>query len=177
MVAALRSPSFADLRGSQLPTGLLVGNVQLESPFGFGVDGHSDACKETQPIYAALVNWNTGTIHPIIELGDCSNGGHKFVNAIVARPTVRVNTGADCLNLRAEPTTTSPTLGCFADGVLLPRQLDGAPPPVPGWLPVLSPDFQTTGWVAEAVRHPLSHLPNPLAQHSAYNVLRGWIYR
>ncbi|MGE3076631.1 MAG: response regulator transcription factor [Dehalococcoidia bacterium] len=150
LLRAFATPSFADLRGNQLPDGVLVGNVQLDEPFGFGLDGGSDACKTSQPIYAALVNWVAGTIHPIFELGDCGEDGHKFVNHISAIATVRVNTPGDCLNLRAESATSSASLGCFADGVLLPKWVEHAPAPVPGWVPVLTPDLRTTGWVSEA---------------------------
>ncbi|MGE0601616.1 MAG: hypothetical protein AB7J35_19530 [Dehalococcoidia bacterium] len=154
LAGVFRTPNFADLRGNQLPDGLLVGNLSLNEPFGFGVDGGSDACKTSQPIYAALVNWVAGTIHPIFELGDCGADGHKFVNHISAIATVRVNTPGDCLNLHAEPSTTSDSLGCFADGVLLPKWVEHAPAPVAGWVPVLTPDLRTTGWVSEAFVSP-----------------------
>lgn len=113
LVAALRTSHFADFRGNQLPDGLLVGNVELASPFGFGVDAGHDACKEGQPVYPSLVNWNTGTVFPIIELGNCEGGRHRFVNYILARSVLRVATGGDCLNVRQEPTTDSQSLGCL----------------------------------------------------------------
>lgn len=148
LAGVFRSMAFAEFVG-QLPSGLLIANVQLAAPFGFGVDGGGDVCKQSQPVYPSLVNWATGTVHPVVELGDCDGGAHKFVNAIVARPVLRVTTPGDCLNLRAEPSTTAPALGCFADGVLLPRWVEGAPAPVSGWLPVFSPGFEQHGWVAE----------------------------
>ena len=148
IAAAFKHNHFGDFRG-QLPSGLLYGNVELAQAFGFGVDGSSAACKQAQHIYPALVDWNAATVHPIAEFQDCAEGGHVFVQAIVARPVVRVNTGADCLNLRSEPSTTSQRLECFPDGVLLPVRTEGSPPTVPGWVAVLSPDLETAGWVAE----------------------------
>lgn len=150
LVTAFSNPLLTDLRGSQLPGGPLVGNVSLGAPVDFGGNGGIDACKVTEPIYAALVDPKSGAVHPITELAGCGQfQRHQFVNAIVARPTVRVNTPDDCLNLRAEPTTTAATLGCFADGVLLPRSTEGAPAAAPGWLQVLTPDRKSSGWVAE----------------------------
>ncbi len=147
LTAALRTTHFADFRGNILPGGLLVGNVELAAPFGFGVDARHDACKDGQPIYPSLVNWNTGTVFPIIELGDCENGRHKFVNYILARSVVRVATGGDCLNVRAEPSASAASLGCFADGVLLSVRVEGVSA-VPGWKAVFAPDMRP-GWVSE----------------------------
>lgn len=145
---AFRHDRFVDIRG-QLPGGLLYGNVELAESFGFIVDGGSAACKDTQPIYPALIDWNTATIHPIIELADCIEGRHVFINAMVARPTVRVSTGPDCLNLRTDPDRSSRILSCIADGVLLPLRLEGSPVATAGWVPVFTPDFSGSGWVSE----------------------------
>ncbi|MCC6388167.1 MAG: hypothetical protein IT302_12390 [Dehalococcoidia bacterium] len=139
---------YLDIDG-QIPSGQLVANVELADTFGFGADAGSAVCKQQQHIYAALINWGTtATVHPISDLGDCPNGRHRFVNAIVARETVRVVTGTDCLNVRATASTTGEIRGCFADGVLLQRRLEGVTP-VAGWVAVLTPSGQD-GWVSEA---------------------------
>jgi hypothetical protein len=147
LAGAFRDDQYADFRG-QLPDGLLYGNVELAETFGFGVDGGSDACKASQHIYPALVNWTTGSIHPIHELGDCVEGRHKFVNAMLSQAVVRVVTGADCLNVRKDPTTLAESLGCYADGVLLMQRFEGVSAQVEGWLPVLTAASEP-GWVAE----------------------------
>ncbi|MFN8508894.1 MAG: hypothetical protein U0547_15195 [Dehalococcoidia bacterium] len=139
---------YLDVDG-QIPSGQLVANVELADTFGFGTEAGSAVCKQQQHIYATLINWGTtATVHPIIDLGDCPNGRHRFVNAIVARETVRVVTGTDCLNVRATASTTAEIRGCYADGVLLQRRLEGVTP-VAGWVAVLTPSGQN-GWVSEA---------------------------
>jgi hypothetical protein len=132
---------------SQLPDGLLAGTLQLREPFGFGVDSAVAACKRERPIYASLLNPETGVVHPIIELGDC-DFGHAGLHAVLARPVLRVATGGDCLNVRKEPSSSAASLGCFADGVLLFSRGDGPPAVVPGWLPVVTPALEP-GWVKE----------------------------
>lgn len=146
LVRALTGLSFFDLRG-QLPSGQLVANVELANP---PAPPGASACKQQQPVYAALVNWGTtGTVHPIAEFATCEpNQGHTFVNAIVAREVVRVATGADCLNVRAEPATTAAVHGCFADGVLLYRRFEGVTPAA-GWIAVVTPGGES-GWVNES---------------------------
>lgn len=59
----------------------------------------------------------------------------------------RVNTPADCLNVRETPSATSPILTCLADGVLV--QLLPSPPidPAPVYNRVQLPDGRT-GWAA-----------------------------
>lgn len=149
LVRVFQWDRFIDLRG-QLPSGYFFGNVELGVPFGFGVDASSAACKQNQPVYASLINWATATIHPVVDFGECPpNRGHVFVNAMVAWSVVRVASGSDCLNVRAEPRTDSASLGCFADGVLLGLFFgpDG-PPPVAGWLRVVTPSLES-GWVSE----------------------------
>jgi len=150
---AVRALSWGPSRylnvAGQVPAGQLVANIELADTFGFGVDAGSAVCKQQQHIYATLINWGTtATVHPIIDLGDCPNGRHRFVNAIVARETVRVVTGSDCLNVRATASTTAEIRGCYADGVLLQRRLEGVTP-VAGWVAVLTPSGQS-GWVSEA---------------------------
>jgi hypothetical protein len=63
-----------------------------------------------------------------------------------AGDVVRVNTGGDCLNLRAEPGLAGGALACLTDGSLL--AVTGSPVNVGGrsWLPVLSGFGE--GWVA-----------------------------
>jgi hypothetical protein len=66
----------------------------------------------------------------------------------VAREVVRVTTGADCLNVRAEPAATAAVHGCFADGVLLYRRFEGVTPAA-GWIAVVTPGGES-GWVNES---------------------------
>jgi hypothetical protein len=101
----------------------------------------------------AIVDWNAGTVSPILEhfadgiLGPKS--GSPAVLAVAKGPFVRVTTGSDCLNVREVPGKSSvAVLGCFRDGVLL-RLRPEPEQPFGGaiWLAVATPDGQS-GWAS-----------------------------
>ncbi len=148
LVRAIRSRHLTSTLG-QLPSGLLFGNVAPPEPFAFEVDAGASACTTVGSTYASLLDLNTGTVHPILELAGCTpNQPHGYLVHIQARAVLRVATNGDCLNVRKEPSASSESVGCFADGVLLGLRGDGPPPIVPGWRAVMTPALEP-GWAAE----------------------------
>ncbi len=137
------SASSFDLRISgTTPDGRLVGNATLDDPRYDDVD--------PSPFYAVLIDLEAAVIHPIAGLPPLAGavggfGRFVFPGDIFAGTPLRVTTGGDCLNVRSAPSTASPTLGCYPDGVLL--RLQGDELPSGEWVPVWAPDGQT-GWAA-----------------------------
>jgi hypothetical protein len=132
------------LAKSELPNGMLAGTVRFGEPYALTADGGSARCKADRPIYPSLLDPETGEVHPILELSACEDG-HLGLHALLAREVVRVSAGSECLNVHAEPATSAPTLGCFADGVLLGVREAG---PVSGWVAVTTLDGVQEGWVS-----------------------------
>jgi hypothetical protein len=64
-------------------------------------------------------------------------GNFAWPRLAISGRFLRVVTPGDCLNVRQSASTASPSLGCFADGVLLPQRDASAPS---GWAAVLTPD-------------------------------------
>jgi hypothetical protein len=52
------------------------------------------------------------------------------------------------VHLRSQPSDDAASLGCFAEGVLLPLG-GGAGPYAEGWVNVQSPDLASAGYVSE----------------------------
>lgn len=65
-------------------------------------------------------------------------------------PFVRVATDP-CLNVREQPTTGAPALGCYAPGVIFQFRTNGGE--FAGWMPVITPDGRE-GWVASEYVEP-----------------------
>ena len=63
-------------------------------------------------------------------------------------PIARIKAPGSCLNIREQPVTSSASLGCFADGVLL--RLNGAAQAIDGrdWYPVQAPGSEANGYAA-----------------------------
>lgn len=106
------------------------------------------------PHLPVLIDLASGEVTPLLLYGDyLFDGAYAGRNIVVAAevaqaPFARVNTGGDCLNVRQSPSTSSPSVGCFKDGVLL-RWLGGTDQSAEGidWVPVLTPDG-TRGWAS-----------------------------
>ncbi|MBI5947511.1 MAG: helix-turn-helix transcriptional regulator [Chloroflexi bacterium] len=91
-------------------------------------------------VRAVLIDGTTGQLHPIAELRrDVTPlpGNFAWPRVALFGTFWRVSSGRDCLNVRKEPSTASPTLGCFRDGVLLRERTAAAPA---GWRAVALPD-------------------------------------
>lgn len=78
------------------------------------------------PMVPALLDFETGKLHPIKELiaraitpTSTQIGDVTRIIATARGHFVAVKGAGDCLNLRANPTTSAGILGCFPDGVLL----------------------------------------------------------
>lgn len=88
---------------------------------------------------AVLIDTTTGLMHPIKGLPRDTSvlpGNFAWPRLAVRGTFWRVNTGGSCLNVRQAASTSSATLGCYADGVLLREREAGAPP---GWRAVFTP--------------------------------------
>jgi hypothetical protein len=94
--------------------------------------------------FPTVVDIATGVIAPIepqFFMDNYGPGNRKFPLAYLPGPFARVITPGDCLNVRTEPTTTSQSLGCFRDGVLL--RIGSGDEVTSGsttWMPVQTPD-------------------------------------
>ncbi len=103
-----------------------------------------------QSPFPSVVNVDEGTIAPIepqFFLDTYGPTNRKSVVAFLPGPFARVNTPGDCLNVRAEPSTSAQSLGCFKDGVLL--HVTGGEAVSGGitWLPVTTPNGRA-GWAS-----------------------------
>lgn len=75
-------------------------------------------------------------------------GGRNRLIAATTGPFARVKTGPDCLNVREQPSKSSTSLGCFADGVLF--RMRGEPDrnaDAMTWVAVETPDARP-GWAS-----------------------------
>lgn len=101
--------------------------------------------------FPTVVDIDTGVIAPIepqFFMDNYGPGNRKFPLAYLPGPFARVNTPRDCLNVRAAPSTTSESLGCIGDGVLLrigpgTEVLLGSTT----WVPLVTPDGRA-GWAS-----------------------------
>ncbi|MGH2632988.1 MAG: hypothetical protein ACRDG3_06220, partial [Tepidiformaceae bacterium] len=77
----------------------------------------------TAPHLPVLIDLVNGEVTPLMLYGDKlfdgAYGGRNIVIAAAYAPSgfARVNTPGDCLNVRAGPSTSTVSLGCFRDGV------------------------------------------------------------
>lgn len=101
------------------------------------------------PYEAAVFDLKSGAIHPMPQLSAGLKGNNNpFIDGFSVGPFARVKTGTDCLNVRETASTSSTSLGCFADGVLL--QLRQEPDQSSGgatWVAVEAPDGKP-GWAS-----------------------------
>lgn len=77
-------------------------------------------------IEIVVINTDTATIHPIVDLDVDTDGNplignrHALVSSVVqGRNIARVATGGQCLPVRAEPSLASAETACYRDGWLL----------------------------------------------------------
>jgi len=104
------------------------------------------------PHLPVLIDLVAGEVTPLLLYGDyLFDGAYAGRNIVVAAqlgPFARVNTGGDCLNVRRSTSTSSPTVGCFKDGILL-RWLGGNDLTAEGisWVQVMTPDGNR-GWAS-----------------------------
>lgn len=70
----------------------------------------------------AIVDFRNARVRPIGEYFPerAAKLDRVQVLAVARGPVVKVQGAGDCLNVRAAPSTTAESLGCFKDGVLLP---------------------------------------------------------
>ncbi len=100
-------------------------------------------------VEAAMFDLAAGTVRPMTELSEGLTGNaNPYVLRWVPGKVLRVTTGSDCLNLRQEPSVTSPSLGCFADGVLLTDLDEQREPQGGAWRRVRSPAGDIEGWAS-----------------------------
>src|SRR5207253_1532440 len=66
-----------------------------------------------------VVDLTNDTITPIAGLTPQNAFAFILPLALLRGPFVNVSGAGDCLNIRSQPTTASPAIGCFRDGVLL----------------------------------------------------------
>ena len=87
----------------------------------------------------AIIDFKAGTVSPIAEFVRAlvAKGGGPGPVTVAKGPFARVFGTGDCLNIREGPSTATPALGCFRDGVLLGER--GADAPA-SWRAVTTPD-------------------------------------
>jgi hypothetical protein len=89
---------------------------------------------------AVLIDATTGMVHAIFGLPSYVSpipGNFAFPRLALTGNFWRVDAGGDCLNVRQEASASSPSLGCFASGVLL-RERDSSA--AQGWKAITTPD-------------------------------------
>jgi hypothetical protein len=134
--------------GGWLSPTLAIGRVVLEESLYLPARGPSRTVG-----VPALIDLDRGTVAPIAEFLQTllGKGGGPVPISVSTGPFARIRGAGGCLDVRSEPSTDAPVLGCYAGRVLLPLR-EGTSE---GWLPVTTPDGRE-GWAAayylEAVR-------------------------
>ncbi|MCC7365384.1 MAG: helix-turn-helix transcriptional regulator [Dehalococcoidia bacterium] len=134
-------PGDADIRLDDVLTdSFVLGNVLDRS-------GTRSVLGEDMEV--ALIDLETGGVHPILELSAGMTGGnsHPFTMGATTGNVLEVTGAGDCLNVRDQASAGGAVLDCYADGVLLvdrdEQRADGGVT----WLAVRTPDGRA-GWAS-----------------------------
>jgi len=112
------------------------------------------------PLIPTIVDMGTGEVHSITDTWEGSQAlSARGILSLRTGSLARVTGTGSCLNVRAEPTTSSEVLACTADNVLLtvvePDQTG------PDWLHVITPDG-VEGFVSRDYVEVIGLTPGPL---------------
>jgi Bacterial SH3 domain len=139
------------------PAGTMYASYRLEGIFrvtltseSFGIGSMMNPGTSGTPLFLDLYK-PAPRVQPIgAPFGEPPLTGRNQLVAYVRGPLARVNTGADCLNVREQPSTTSTILTCLHDGVLVDLRpnppTDPSPRDYASWQLVELPDGRL-GWV------------------------------
>ncbi len=125
-------------------TGLLLANAEMVA-----------STRSLFDVPVVVIDLQSGVAHPLRELDEgLASTQQPIIRAAVLGRVARIHTGANCLDVRGDPSSSATVVACYADGVLLwergeARIADGA-----SWLPVMTPDGRE-GWA------PLNALERP----------------
>ena len=117
----------------------LIANAEVKPP--------SDS-QSLFDVPAVLIDLATGFVAPLRELNTGLEPGFQpLVRAAVPGRVARIVNSETCLNVREAPTMSSPTLGCFPDGVLLAERGESTTAEAITWIAVSTPSGKP-GWAS-----------------------------
>ena len=117
----------------------LIANAEVKPP--------SDS-QSLFDVPAVLIDLATGFVAPLRQLNaGLEPGFQPLVRAAVPGRVARIVNSETCLNVREAPTMSSPTLGCFPDGVLLAERGESTNAEAITWIAVFAPSGKP-GWAS-----------------------------